>query len=288
MSDRDNPVTTSGMQDTVLELYPNSGQQHELKNLYLGELDDLPETATLPYIYTNFIASLDGRIALPGENRRTHQVPPAIANARDWRLFQELAAQADLLITSARYFRQSAEAETQADLPVGMSTDFDDLRAWRVGRGLSAQPDIAIFSASLDIPSASLDHYVDRRLFVVTGRKADPARLQQFSADDRVEMIICGDEQRVNGALLRGKLAQLGYQRVYAIAGPSVMHTLVSGHALDRLYYTTAHCLLGGTEFDTFVRGEQLTPAIPLPLRAMYLDPASPPGCGQTLAVYGR
>ena len=56
---------------------------------------------------------LDGRIALPAAGRSSHQVPPAIANARDWRLFQELAAQADLLITSARYFRQSEDQEAQ-------------------------------------------------------------------------------------------------------------------------------------------------------------------------------
>jgi riboflavin biosynthesis pyrimidine reductase len=276
------------MQDTVLELYPESGQQRKLKNLYLGELNELPHGHDSPFIYSNFIASLDGRIALPAEHRHTHQVPPDIANARDWRLFQELAAQADLLITSARYFRQAADAETQAELPVGMSTDFDDLRAWRLEKGLSAQPDIAIFSASLDIPAASLDYYRDRRLFVVTGRKADPLKLRRLSNDHRVEIIMCGDELRVDAAPLRGKLAQLGYRRVYAIAGPSVFHTLVSGQALDRLYHTTAHCLLGGTEFDTFVWGQHLTPANILPLRAMYLDTLSPPGCGQTLAVYGR
>jgi riboflavin biosynthesis pyrimidine reductase len=277
------------MQDTVLELYPDPGQQRKLRNLYLGELDDLPEEAhDQPFIYSNFISSLDGRIALPAEHRHTHQVPPEIANARDWRLFQELAAQADLLITSARYFRQAADAETQAELPVGMSTEFDDLRTWRRDKGLSAQPDVAIFSATLDIPAASLNHYRDRRLFVVTGRKADPQKLCRLREDDRVEIIFCGLDKRVDAAHLRSKLAELGYRRVYAIAGPSVLHTLVSGQALDRLYHTTAHCLLGGTEFDTFVWGQQLTPANRMPLRALYLDALSPPGCGQTLAVYGR
>lgn len=276
------------MQDTILELYPNSGQRRALKNLYLGELDTLPGTHDAPFIYTNFIASLDGRIALPGENRRTHQVPPAIANGRDWRLFQELAAQADLLITSARYFRQVADGETQAELPLGNAAEFDDLRAWRLQTGRSAQPDIAIFSASLDIPLASLDAYRDRRLFIVTGQRANPERLRQLRAHGRAEIILCGDEQQVTATGLRAKLAAFGYRRVYAIGGPSVLHTLVSGQALDRLYHTTAHCLLGGTEFDTCVWGNALSPAAALPLRAMYLDTSSPPGCGQTIAVYGR
>lgn len=275
------------MANNILELYPNPGQHHPLRNLYLEQLRGLPDDDT-PFIYSNFIASLDGRIAVPAEHRHTHEVPPAIANARDWRLFQELAAQADLLITSARYFRQAADAESQAELPVGSAPAFDDLRAWRIDHGLAAQPDIAVFSASLDIPPDTLDHYRDRRLFLVTGRKADSARLSQLTDNGRMELIQCGEEKEVEANTLRQHLRQLGYRRVYAIAGPSVLHTLVNGQALDRLYHTTAHCLLGGTDFDTFVWGEQLQPAFPLPLRAMYLDTDAPPGCGQTLAVYGH
>lgn len=275
------------MADSVLELYPRPGQRHALKNLYLTQLAELPDDR-VPFIYSNFISSLDGRIALPAKHRHTHQVPPAIANARDWRLFQELAAQADLLITSARYFRQAADAETQAELPVGAGAEFDDLRTWRIEQGLAPQPDIAVFSASLDIPLQSLDHYTDRRLWLITGRQADAGRLAALMADGRMQPIHCGEGREVDACSLREQLGQRGYRRVYAIAGPSVLHTLVSGQALDRLYHTTAHCLLGGKEFDTFVWGEQLQPAFPLPLRAMYLDEDCPDGCGQAMAVYGR
>jgi len=279
---------TSDTQDTILELYPNSGHRHPLRNLYLGHQGGIPDVDTEPFIYSNFISSLDGRIAVPGPGRHTHQVPPAIANARDWRLFQELAAQADLLITSARYFRQAADAETQAELPVGLSDAFEDLRAWRLERGLTPQPDVAIFTASLDIPPKTLETYRDRRIFIVTGRKADSARLDRLTRHTHVEAITCGDGDRVDAHSLRAQLGQRGYRRIYAIAGPAVFHTLVNGGALDRLYHTTAHCLLGGTEFDTFVWGEEFPTAAALPLRSMYLDTVSPPGCGQTLAIYGR
>jgi riboflavin biosynthesis pyrimidine reductase len=276
------------MQHDVLELYPNPGRQHTLKNLYLDELAELPAAQSEPFIYSNFIASLDGRIALPGEHRHSHQVPPAITNPRDWRLFQELATQADLLISSARYFRQAADAEAQAELPVGLSAEFDDLRDWRQKNGMTPQPDIAVFSASLDIPAETLEYYSDRRVFVLTGAHADAVKRQQLASIAHVEIISCGEGRRVDAHLLRALLGQLGYRRVYAIAGSSVLHTLVSGNALDRLYHTTAHCVLGGTEFDTFVWGEQLQPAFALPLRTLYLDTSSPPGCGQTLAVYGN
>ncbi|MEN8803429.1 MAG: pyrimidine reductase, partial [Thiogranum sp.] len=147
------------MEATVIELYPASGTRKPLKGLYLSQMLETGKLHESPFIYSNFISSLDGRIALPGPGRNSHQVPPAIANKRDWRLFQELAAQADLLITSARYFRQSEDQEAQAELPVGSSAEFDDLRAWRIERGLSPQPDIAFFSASLDVPVNAINRY---------------------------------------------------------------------------------------------------------------------------------
>lgn len=275
------------MEKDILELYPNAGQQHSLPGLYLDQVSS-GSTTQNTFIYSNFISSLDGRIALPAAGRNSHEVPPAIANARDWRLFQELAAQADLLITSARYFRQASAQEAQAELPLGSAAEFDDLRAWRDEHGLSPQPDIAVFSASLDIPIESIRSYADRNVYIITGANAENGKLAKLSAQSHARIIHCGDGNRVDASLLRERLKELGYRNIYAIAGPAVLHTLVEGNALDRLYMTTAHCLLGGTRFDTFTWGPQLLPARCMPLRAMYLDPLAPQGAGQTLAVYGR
>jgi riboflavin biosynthesis pyrimidine reductase len=276
------------MEASVIELYPASGTRQPLQGLYLSQVLESGQPQKSPFIYSNFVSSLDGRIALPRPGRNSHQVPPAIANSRDWRLFQELAAQADLLITSARYFRQSEDHEAQAELPVGSSAEFDDLRAWRIEQGLSPQPDIAVFSASLDIPLSTINGYRKRNVYLITGSAADSEKLEQITAASHTRVISCGHDGHVDASLLRNKLNELGYQRVYAIAGPAVLHTLVQGKALDRLYHTTAHCLLGGTKFDTFVWGSELDPAVCMPLRAMYLDTHAPDGAGQTLAVYGQ
>ncbi|MGD8614860.1 MAG: dihydrofolate reductase family protein [Gammaproteobacteria bacterium] len=276
------------MQQDVIELFPQPGARRALQGLYLKQLLETPGPRDGPFIFSNFISSLDGRIAIPGPGRSSHQVPPAIANARDWRLFQELAAQADLLITSARYFRQVAGKEEQAELPLGSSAEFEDLRRWRNSRGMSPQPDIAVLSASLDIPLASLRFYEDRKLYLITGAAADDDKLQRLLDASHAEAITCGHQGHVDARILRAKLAALGYRRVYAIAGPAVLHTLVQGDALDRLYQTTAHCLLGGTRFDTFVRGPLLEPAFCMALHAMYYDPLAPEDAGQTLAIYDR
>jgi len=43
-------------------------------------------------------------------------VPDSVANPRDWRLFQELAAQADVLVMSARHLRELAAGAAQDSL----------------------------------------------------------------------------------------------------------------------------------------------------------------------------
>ena len=78
-------------------------------------------------------------------------VPKDTANERDWRLFQELAAQADLIISSGRYLRDWADGRAQEILQTD-DPRFADLRQWRQDRGLSPQPDIAIISGSLNFP----------------------------------------------------------------------------------------------------------------------------------------
>ncbi|HHJ13601.1 MAG TPA: pyrimidine reductase [Gammaproteobacteria bacterium] len=273
------------MAKDILQLYPDCGQRHQLQGLYL---EQIPRNPAKPFIYSNFIASLDGRIALPASDRDSHQVPPAIANARDWRLFQELAAQADLLISSARYFRQALASEAQAELPLGQDRAFDDLRSWRRQQGLPAQPDIAVFSASLDIPPRALAAYRDRRVLILTGAQSDTARRTALEALEGVEVLSCGEGREVDAAPLKALLAQRGYRRIYAIAGSSVLHTLAAAGALDRLYLTTAHCLLGGKRFDTLAWGPVLEKTPALPLRALYLDTKAPEGAGQTLGVYGQ
>ena len=94
------------MQIPVTRLYPATGEQYPLEGLYLQHHLHLEGQPGTPFIYSNFITSLDGRIALGSSGSTSHKVPSATVNSRDWRLYQELAGQADLLVTSGRYFRQ--------------------------------------------------------------------------------------------------------------------------------------------------------------------------------------
>lgn len=272
-------------QNSVNRLHPAPYEQVQLEGLYLDHRLHRRGQRGLPCVYSNFITSLDGRIAVGESGHTTHTVPAAITNPRDWRLYQELAGQADILITSGRFYRQSSIGEAQDILPVGSQPAFADIRRWRIEQGLQAQPDIAIMSGSLDIPLDALQPYRERRLIVVTGAGASGNKVQTLQ-DHGIEIIRAGAGRRVDGRLMVEHLVASGYRSLYAIAGPAVFGTLLQARVVDRLYLTLACTLLGGYVFDTLTRGEPLVPPQGMRLGSLYHDPLAPAGAGQLFAMF--
>lgn len=258
------------MNGRVFRLFPRPHGYFPLKGLYL-DLHQLKNTsAGAPIVYGNFITSLDGRIALSDPNDGESQVPQELANPTDWRLYQELAAQADAIITSARYFRQYARNRAQDILPLGGGCDDADLRGWRIRHGLSAQPAVAILTRSLDIPKEALAAYGDREIYVFTGRNAEANRIALLR-DMGIRVIVAGGSG-VEGRKLIRALVDLGFKKIYAIAGPRVFHTLVTAGVVDYLFLTIRHQILAGDRFYTLVEGPRLESPRGLQLVSLYYD----------------
>jgi len=273
------------MHRPVTRLFPGPPLELSLEGLYLEQDLYARGRPGKPFIYTNFISSLDGRIAIATGDRTTHFVPPAIVNPRDWRLYQELAGQADLLITSGRYFRQSLLGEAQDALPLSSSQAYDDIRDWRSSRGLATQPDIAILSGSLDIPVAALVPYRSRSIHVLTGENADPRRVASLR-DNGIAVIRAGNGNTVDGMRMLEYLAARDYRSIYAIAGPAVFHTLTSSGILKRLYLTITLQVLGGNSFDTLCRGDLLEPVAGMRLAGLHYDPHAPANGAQLFGIF--
>jgi len=253
---------------TVQSLYPQAAADLSLKGLYLDlKLHQQSEAGDV-FIYSNYIASLDGRIALRHQATGEFGVPAAIANQRDWRLYQELAAQSDVMITSARYFRQLDKGCAQDLLPVGREPDYTDLAAWRVQQGLKAQPDVVIVSASLDVPLTAVASLQDRQVWVMTSEQADVEKVQRLE-NIGVKVLIAGND-KVQGKLLKQGLINQGYRSAYMIAGPAVHHTLLADGVLNRLFLSTHLSLLGGDDFHSILNGD--ISAVQASLVSLYLD----------------
>ena len=270
--------------ENIKQLYPDYVPELPLKGTYLAhELRQFGIRNGRPYIYSNYITSVDGRIAIPREDGSGMTVPKDTANERDWRLFQELAVQADLIISSGRYLRDWAEGRAQEILRVD-DPQFADLRQWRLDRGLSPQPDIAIISGSLRFPIPDVLTTGGRKVIVFTTASADPDRIQEI--EDRAGRVIVAGEKGVEGAEMARHMAELGYESVFNSTGPKVLHLLLVGRALDRLYVSFANRLLGGQPFSSIVEGPLLTPAVDLNTNTIYFDEFGLEGLGQMFVSY--
>lgn len=273
--------------DTIWQLYPVPAQEVDLKGLYLRhELRNFGAALGRPFVYTNYVTSIDGRIAIPRTEGKGMVVPKDTANDRDWRLFQELAVQADIIISSGRYLRDYAEGRTQEILRVYDDPRFEDLGRWRADRGLPPYPDLAVVSGSLDFPIPSFLTQSGRKVIVITHGAADAERRRKLEAESG-SVVIAG-ESDVSGRQAIDALGDLGYRTIYMATGPRVHHLLLTDNALDRLYVTVAHRLLGGQPFSSLVEGGLLQPAADMRLNALYFDPHALDGLGQQFICYER
>jgi riboflavin biosynthesis pyrimidine reductase len=268
----------------ILQLLPQPTESHDLEGLYLKQ--DLRQYATASgeaFVYANFVVSLDGRIAIPHPSGEGLMVPKSVANERDWRLFQELAAQADLIISSGRYLRDWADGRAQEILQTD-DPRFADLREWRQAHGLKPQPDIAIISGSLNFPIPDVLTENGRNAIIFTTANPDPARVREIEA--KAGQVVVVGENSVDGKRLVQAMTELGYQTVYSAAGPRIMHLLLEGGVLNRLYLTHANRLLGGNPFSSIVEGSLLETSASAKLNTLYYDAAGVDGDGQLFISY--
>ncbi len=236
------------------------------------------------FVYANFVTSLDGRIAIPHPTKSGMIVPEQIANPRDWRLFQELAIQADVLITSGRYLRDYADGRAQEILRVYDDPQFADLKEWRVEQGLNPLPDLAVISGSLNFPIPPVLTQGDRAVLIITTRNANAERVQHLRA--QTGTIILAGDNGVDGRLMVDQLSDLGYRTIYSAAGPRILHLLLSAGTVKRLYLTLTNRILGGTPFSSIVEGDLFSPPIDFSMNSLYYDADSLDGLGQLFISY--
>jgi riboflavin biosynthesis pyrimidine reductase len=270
----------------LLRLYPDPGGRAALNGLYLDGPLEPPGFGGPLFVYSDFVVSLDGRIAAAPAGELRQRVPGTTANPRDWRLFQELAAHADVLITSGRYMRDLAAGRAQDLLPVGGGEAFEDIRQWRADRGLPPQADIAVISRSLDFRVPPVLRQQGRRVMIFTAGSAPPDRA--LDREREGAQVIRAGAETVDGGLACDRLAEAGYRRACNVTGARVLHTLLRAGQLHALFLTSVHRLIAGEPFTSLVQGTALPRPADLRLVSLYYDAFALDGAGQTFARYDR
>jgi len=269
---------------TVQQLYPHA-REALLRGLYLAHrLHELGRTGQ-PFVYANFVSSLDGRIALRDARTAEGRLPEALVSDSDFRLLLELHAQADCLITNGGYLRAIAARRLDDLLQVGAVAGHEDLAAWRAAQGLTPQPAICVASSSLDFVFPASIRRHGQRVFVATGKSPDPARVRLLEGEG-YEVVIAGEQAMAEGRPLVEALAQRGYRSVFLLAGPRMLETMLRDGMLSRLYLTLTHHLLGGEHFHSAIEGPEMHATGRLKLASLYLDAPSPERTGQFFAQF--
>jgi riboflavin biosynthesis pyrimidine reductase len=273
----------------LVRLFPTPGADVPLRGLYLSEPFAPPAKRSASFVYANFIASLDGRISLPDPRTLKRSVPRAIANRRDWRLFQELAACADALLTSGRHVRDLPNGVSARNFPVSSEREYEDLARWRSALGLSPQPAVVVVTASLDLQPLAPLVESGRAVYVATGSAADPRKTAAVESQG-VRVLKAGDGTRVEGRMLVEALAREGHRNIALIGGGETLDALVVDDVLDRLYLTFACRMLGGLSFDTLLTGPALPQAALFTLKALHYDAqgADRSNVEQLFAIFDR
>lgn len=270
----------------MIRLYPEPCEQLPLEGLYLNHALRRSGSRQQPFVYTNFVSSLDGRIAIEHAAGSGASVPASIANPRDWRLFQELVAQSDILVTSARYLRELSQGKAQDAIPLSNEPAFADLHRWRHDNGLPEQPALVILSASLDLPLQSLCEVTGRPVYLATGDNPDRNAVEKIRATGTKVLHVGNGGVKVDGKRLIDTLAAEGFHSIYSIAGPGVFETLINAQVLDRLYLTQVHRLVGGESFDTLLEGSLIDPPLGFRMQALYYDRYAGNAGSQLFGIY--
>lgn len=273
------------MKNTVLQLHPTPQNEVPLQGLYLHQKLHRLGNPAKPFVYANFLSSLDGRIALTNPLTGQSTTPKTLTTPSDFRLFLELHAQADCLITHGGYMRALSKKRLGNILNLNDRTEHNDLIHWRRENKLPKQPALVIASASLDFPIPEELMSQKESIYIATGRNADQNRVNAWQ-EQGFQVLTSGKDKLVEGEPLIKQLNQRGYQSIYLIAGPMILHTMLEDQQLSRLYHTQSQQVLGGNNFHTLISGKAFKNPLNLKLSTLYYESANKHTSGQLFFQY--
>ncbi len=273
------------MNKQVIRLHPHAGETVPLQGLYLRLSELAGCDQSRPMIYANFLSSLDGRIAIKNEGDSYFQLPEALKSDEDFRLFLELYAHADCIVTHGGYMRSLADNRLGNVLQIPDLEWTRYIHDWRSEKGLSKNPDIVVVSGSLNFPwHKSLDDS-QQKVHIASGGMADIESKKAWQ-DAGHHINEFGQQQYVDVRELVNFLTKQGYKSVYLVAGPQLLQDLVQCHYVDRFFVTINHQLLGGREYKSIVSEQLMNNAGNMQLQHLYMNIENSNGIGQWFADF--
>ncbi|HEY0463000.1 MAG TPA: dihydrofolate reductase family protein [Polyangiaceae bacterium] len=186
-------------------------------------------------VFANFVASLDGVVALPGDTESGQIISGR--NPADRFVMGLLRAAADAVLLGAGTFRKSGRHLWLPDrIYPAAEAAFKEMR---VQLGLSERPQFVLVSASgsIDVTEPAIEG-----AWIFTTPPGEARLRPQLPASARLTV---QDSDRISFVDLLSAVRAAGHQRVLTEGGPSLFSQLVQDGLLDQLFLTSSPRLFG-------------------------------------------
>ena len=238
---------------------PRTPLQAELARIYDGDLG-LAEDC----VYANFVATVDGAVAIPAMPRSNEFI--AGNSDADRFVMGLLRAFADAVLIGAGVLRASPRGTWRPDgiFPPAAS-EYADLREHL---GTSAAPEVAILTGSGDI---EVGHpLLESGALVLTsdaGAEHLAGRVPSAST-----VVALGPRRRIAPDVVLGALRTRGHRRILCEAGPHTFGGFLEADAVDELFVTTSPLLVGDDGPGSRLRLVEAADLTPTATRARLLS----------------
>ena len=206
-----------------------------------------------PTVYTNFVASLDGSVALPGIPRSNALISGA--SDADRFVMGLLRALADIVVVGSGTFHGSP---TGTWSPAGAHPDSSSLFAeLRLLRGQSERPELAILTGSgaIDVRHPALS----QRALILTS-ETGAARLRR-RVPKTTELVTLTTQAAIDPTVALDALRARGHELILFEAGPHTLGEFGAAGLIDELFLTVSPLLTGGSAATRLSLVESVEPS---------------------------
>jgi riboflavin biosynthesis pyrimidine reductase len=207
-----------------------------------------------PCLVANFVASLDGVVALPGVPRSHALV--ADESEADRFVLALLRACADAILVGPGTLRASPRGTWRVDRAFPAAAPA--LAELRAARGRPTQPSLAVVTSGRSFDAAH--PALAAGALVVTTEEA--AAALRAAAPATVEVVAAGSGQAVDPAAALALLRERGFRVVLSEAGPRLFGSLLAAGLVDELFLTVSPLVAGRSAAPrlALVEGLELLP----------------------------
>jgi riboflavin biosynthesis pyrimidine reductase len=187
-------------------------------------------------VYANFVASVDGIVALPEMPRSSALISGG--DPADRFVVALLRACADAVLIGAGTFRTHHGPWTADKAYPDAAAEFAEFRR---SQGMVPEPTLVVVTGS-----GRLDSSPSKLRDAIVATTAQAAGRARDGAGKDAEVVVVGDSEPLDAADVITLLSGRGYRRILTEGGPGLMGQLLKAGAVDELFLTLSPVLTGG------------------------------------------